>query len=58
MIVDTAHGALGRKLSSVIQLSNSEIDCIEAMQKKERQVAAGRELVRDGEPYDQTKVLK
>jgi CRP-like cAMP-binding protein len=58
MIVDTAHGALGRKLSSVIQLSNSEIDCIEAMQKKERQVAAGRDLVRDGEPYDQTYVLK
>jgi CRP-like cAMP-binding protein len=58
MNVDTAHGALGRKLSSVIALSNSEIDCIEAMLKRERQVAAGRELVCDGEPYDQTYVIK
>jgi CRP-like cAMP-binding protein len=58
MKMDKAHGALGRKLSSVIQLTNSEINCIEAMQKREKQVAAGRDLVCDGEPYDQTYVIK
>ena len=58
MKVDTAHGALGRKLSSVIRLTNSEIDCLEAMQKREKRFSASQELVRDGEPYDQTYVVK
>lgn len=58
MKADTAHGILGRKLSSVVRLSNAEIDCIEAMQKRERHFAAGQDLVRDGEPYEQTYVLK
>lgn len=58
MEADTAHGALGRKLSSVIRLSNSEIDCIEVMQKREKHITPGQDLVRDGEPYEQTYVVK
>lgn len=58
MKADTAHGALGRKLSSVIRLSNAEIDCIEAMLKRKKHFAAGQELVRDGEPYERSYVLK
>jgi CRP-like cAMP-binding protein len=58
MKTELAHGALGRKLSAVIRLSNAEIDCIEAMQKRVRCVAAGSEFVHDGEAYDQTYIVK
>ena len=58
MKADTAHGALGRKLSAVIRLSNAEMDCIEAMQKIERQIVTGQELVRDGESYGQTYIVR
>lgn len=58
MKAEQAHGALGRKLGAVIRLSNAEIDCIEAMQKRVKCVAAGCEFVRDGDPYDQTYVVK
>lgn len=58
MKAEEGHGALGRKLSAFVSLSNAEIDCIEAMQKKELGFSAGQDLVRDGEPYDRTYVVK
>lgn len=58
MEVDTGHGALGRKLSSAIRLTNAESDCIEALQKREKRLIAGQDLVRDGEAYDLTYVVK
>ncbi|MGF1594841.1 MAG: Crp/Fnr family transcriptional regulator [Kiloniellaceae bacterium] len=58
MKTEVSHGALGRKLSAVIQLNNAEIDCIEAMRNKTKRIAAGAELVRDGEAFDQTYVVK
>src|SRR3546814_2838176 len=51
-------GALRRKLSAVLHLSNAESACIEAMQKRVKCIAAGTEFVRDGEPYDHTYIVK
>ncbi|GAB4376117.1 MAG: Crp/Fnr family transcriptional regulator [Kiloniellaceae bacterium] len=55
---ESTHGALGRKLSAVIALSNAEIDCLEAMQKKLKALPEGTEFVRDGEPYGASYVVK
>ncbi|WP_340119768.1 Crp/Fnr family transcriptional regulator [Pelagibius sp. 7325] len=55
---EKAHGALGRKLSSVIKLSNAEIDCLEAMQKRVKAVPEGTEFVHDGEPYGYSYIVK
>src|SRR3546814_14678629 len=51
-------GALRRKLSAVLHLSNAESACIEAMQKGVKCIAAGTEFVRDGEPYDHPYIVK
>ena len=58
MKTEATHGALGRKLSAVIKLSNAEIDCLEAMQRKLRLFHEGGEVVRDGEPYDASYIVK
>jgi CRP-like cAMP-binding protein len=58
MSIEREHGPLGRKLGPVIALSNAEISCIEAMQKKVKPIAAGTELVRDGEAYEHTYIVK
>jgi len=58
MKTEATHGALGRKLSAVIKLSNAEIDCLEAMQRKLRLVPEGAEVVRDGDPYDSSFIVK
>lgn len=58
MKTETTHGALGRKLSAVIRLSNAEIHCLEAMQKKVRALPAGTEFVHDGEPYGHSYIVR
>jgi len=58
MKTESTHGALGRKLSSVIQLTNAEIDCLETMQRKLRLFPQGAEVVSDGEPYDFSYVVR
>lgn len=58
MKTERAHGVLLRKLSAVIRLSNAEIDCIEAMQRRVKCIAAGTEFVHDGEAYEQTYIVK
>lgn len=57
MKAESAHGALGRKLGAFLSLSNAEVDCIEVMQKKVKSVAAGCDLVRDGDPYERTYIV-
>lgn len=58
MIAANGYSALSRKLGAVVRLTNTEIDCLEAMQKKERIIAAGVEIVRDSERYDQAYVVR
>ncbi len=58
MKAEQTHGALGRKLSAFLPLSNAEIDCIEVMQKKVKIFDAGCELVRDGDAYDTTYIVE
>ncbi|MGD1877585.1 MAG: Crp/Fnr family transcriptional regulator [Kiloniellaceae bacterium] len=55
---EESHGAVGLKLSAVIKLSNAEIDCLEAMQKKVKKLSAGSEFVREGDPYDHSYIVK
>jgi len=51
-------GALQRKLGAVVTLNDDELECLEALESRVKCFPAGTEIVRDGEPYDQTYVVK
>ena len=53
-----AGGPLARKLGAVIELTGAELACIGKMQGRLRSVAAGNEIVHDGEASVQTYVVK
>jgi len=50
---EQVRGAFHRKLSTFLPLTNAEVNCIEAMQKKVKVMEAGSALVREGDAYQQ-----